>query len=228
MKAFFTIFLSVLYILAPINASAIVSVTENFDSYSAGALTPGNAGTGWSSAWGDYTAGGNDVSTTQFKSSPNSMLGKAALGKRSFSSDTSFDIFFQIFVTAGTTGSIYIGDTAALGAYCRIAFTSGAITITATTITPTYTDGTWQSVEIQGDTTASGRMRAAVNGGSFSSYVTCNGVPASFAAMVVGQEGGTTVYFDDFSNTAPVTSVNSLVKIQAAALRLIGVLRIGR
>jgi hypothetical protein len=183
-------------------AFASQSFSDNFDSYSVGNIAGNSGGSGvWSSAWSNYSGTGNEVTTAQSNSSPNSMLVKAAGSYRNFTSDTSFDFFVEVYQPSSSNiAALYVGTNSSLSGYCDYDFSGGGNVSINGTSEGSFSPNTWVSMELSGDIVNG--CRVAIGGGAQSSYKSANGTFSGIGSVVyICDNGSTCGYIDDISPT---------------------------
>lgn len=201
--------------------------TDNFDTYTTGALVGQGAGTGWSGNWTNGSGSDWTVETSVFLSSPNGVSSTASgavkTAYRLYASgqSTGYQGFaWRISTTSSSENdmSIASGGNGNGNAIAAIRMNGSDIfgfgpgfgsTVTALT---GVAANTWYVVEVRwSDATGKFALRAKVDGGSFGSWTAdigyTNALTNADRVILINSDNtsGPTQYFDSFYDATPAS-----------------------
>jgi len=180
------------------------ALNEDFDSYSVGLIDGLNGGGGFAGPWTLFAGSGNNVTDTDYVSSPNSMLVEADGSYRDTPLVSGIDTEWQMKLPSGAHPSIAFGDMSGLGTTgCYLEINVGYVFLNNVISSGgNYTPDVWQ------------QWRAYTDGGDC--VVTVDGVEANrqpmlddtFDSMLFTWGGSGVSYFvDDIVNTDPIPPI---------------------
>jgi len=191
--------------------------TENFESYSAGALAGNNGGSGWTSAWTSLSNDDWQVGTTTVCGGSKNAVDTVTSGDatsriyRDFAalSGTTNEVQFYLAASSATTDNIQV-QFANSSSASRIEIQMGEgvggggdielVGATSQSLATSFSANTCYLVTVDIDVTNS-RARAKLDGGAYTSYVSlANSGDITRLILTASQEGtgaNTSFYFDE-------------------------------
>jgi len=169
---------------------------DDFDLYSVGLVEGGAGGSGFTGNWTLLSGSGNNVTDTQFVSSPNSMDVNANGSYRNFTSTADLDLTWQMKLPSGAHPYIAFDD-GTYGHGCYLELNIGYTFLNSESGVPsTWTADIWQEWHVY---TSAGRCYVEIDGTPVVDSPIASGVSFTRMAWLWGGTA-TDYYVDDIAN----------------------------